>query len=48
MRQKIAVAAMIYGILFSLYGNCRDCRDKIQALPSSLSKVNGRYGRCHC
>jgi hypothetical protein len=30
MRQKIAVvAAMIHGILFSLYGNCRD---KIRAL----------------
>jgi hypothetical protein len=23
---------MIHGILFSLYGNCRDCRDKIRAL----------------
>jgi hypothetical protein len=30
MRQKIAVvAAILHGILFSLYGNCRD---KIQAL----------------
>jgi hypothetical protein len=35
IRQKIAVvAAMIHGILFSLYGNCRDCRDKIRALPA--------------
>ena len=34
MRQKIAVvAAIVHGILFSLYG---DCRDKIQALVSTL------------
>jgi hypothetical protein len=33
MRQQIAVvAAMIHGILFSLYGNCRD---KIRALVQS-------------
>jgi hypothetical protein len=34
MRQKIAVvAAMIHGILFCLYGNCRD---KIQALVHTI------------
>jgi hypothetical protein len=41
--KKIAVvAAMIHGILFSLYGNCRDCRDKIRALhvtPKNTMKV---------
>jgi hypothetical protein len=36
-RQKNAVvAAMIHGILFSLYGNCRD---KIQALNSSKTSL---------
>ena len=37
MRQKIAViAAMIFGISFSLYGNCRD---KIQPLLSTTTSV---------
>jgi uncharacterized membrane protein len=37
IRQKIAVvAAMIHGILFSLYDNCRN---KIQALNSSRTSL---------
>jgi hypothetical protein len=40
-RQKIAVvAAMIQGILFSLYGNCRD---KIQALVQSNTYHAGHF-----
>ena len=30
---------MIHGILFSLYGNCRDCRDKIRALGDILQRA---------
>jgi hypothetical protein len=31
---------MIHGILFSLYGNCRDCRDKILALYGTKYKAS--------
>jgi hypothetical protein len=35
-QKNAVVAAMIHGILFSLYGNCRD---KIQALNSSKTSL---------